>query len=144
MTVVEVVAKTKFLDDIVAEATRAKILHTEGYAVGVIVQKVVKIVGRPLVDDEHALALALFAFFFVGLFALVYLDVILLSQPAQGFGIGHLLVLHNEADGVSALSATKTVAGATCWRHVERGGLLVMKRAQALIVGPTATQRDKL
>ena len=53
-------------------------------------------------------------------------------------------MLHNEADGIASLAATEAMTHATCRRNIERRGLLVVERTQSLVVGPTASQRDKL
>jgi hypothetical protein len=108
------------------------------------VHKVLEVGGSPLVHDEHTLALALLSLLVVGEFALLYLDVILSCEPSQRFGIGHLLVLHDEAYGVAALTASEAMAGAACRRHIERRGLLVVERAQTLIVASTLAKCNKL
>lgn len=122
-------AQLELAHDVVAEPTAAEILHADGYAVGGVVHEVLEIRGSPLIHDEHTLALALLALLIVGEFALLYLDVILACEPSQRLGIGHLLVLHDEANGVAALAASEAMAGAACRRHIERRGLLVVKRA---------------
>ena len=64
---------------------------------------------------EHLKApLALLSLLVVGEFALLYLDVILSCEPSQRLRIGHLLMLHDEADGVAALAASEAMAGAAC------------------------------
>ena len=57
------------------------------------------------------------------------LDVIFVGKPPQGLDIGHLLMLHDEVYGVASLTASEAMAGAARRRHIERRGLLVVKRA---------------
>ena len=90
---------------VIAEAAAAEILHTNGYTIDIVVKHVLEVVGHPLVDDEHRLAVALLFLFLVREFAFLYLDVVFLCQPAQRLRIGHLLMLHDEAHGIAALSA---------------------------------------
>ena len=140
----QVEAQLKLLDDVVAETARAEILQADGHAVGMVAQRVLKIAEGPLVDDEHRLALRLLAPLLIGQLTLLYLDMVFVGQPAQRLGIGHLLVLHDEADGRAALAAPEAVARATRGRDKERRGLLVVERAQSLVVRPCLAQRDEL
>ena len=114
------------------------------HAVGVVVQHILEILHRVFVHDEHRLAFRLFTLLLVGELALLNLDVVFVGQPAQCLGIGHLLVLHDERDGISALAASKTMTGVSGWRHHERRGFLVVERTQALIVCATLLERHKL
>ena len=76
--------------------------------------------------------------------AVVYLDVVFLGQPAQRLGVGHLFVLHDKAHGVAAFAAGKAMAIAFGRRHHERWCLLVVERAQPLVVDTSFAQGDKL
>ena len=107
-------------------------------------QLVTEISHRPFIDDEHALTVALLTLLLFGKLALMYLDVVFLSQPSQCLHIGHLLVLHDEADGIASLSASEAMACAACRRHDEGRCLFVMERTQSLIVCSAAPQRYKL
>jgi len=125
----QIIAQLELTDDVITKAATAKILHSDGHAVGMLVQYALKILARPLIDDKHRLALALLFLLLIGKLTLLDLDVILVGQPPQRLGIGHLLVLHDEIDGVSALATTKTMTGATGRRDDERGRFLVVERA---------------
>ena len=142
--VLKVVAKLELLYYVVAEATASEILHSYSHAIGVVVQDVLEIACCPFVDNEHALALALLTLFVVGELTLLYLDMVFLGKPAQCLRIGHLLMLHDEAYGIASLATSKAMTHATSRRHIERRRLLVVKRAQTLIVCTTASQRHKL
>ncbi len=134
LAVVEAEAQTELLYDVVAHAALAEVLHTDGAAVHVVLQYVVEVVGGPLVDDEHGLALGVLLLLLVGELALLYLYVVAVGQPAQGVGVGQLLVLHDEADAVAAFSAYEAVARAARGRHVERRRMVVVERAQPTVV----------
>ena len=53
-------------------------------------------------------------------------------------------MLHQEADGIAALAATKTLVNLLGRRHREGGGLLVVKRAQTQVAGTPFFQFYKL
>ena len=134
------ITQLEFLDDVVADATAAEILFSDGDAVGVVFQRVVKPVLSPLVDDEHRLALTLCSTLLVGQLFLNNLDVVFPSQPAQGLWIGHLLVLHEEAGRRATLAADETVADILRRRHHERWVAVVVEGAQALVVHAALTE----
>ena len=99
---------------------------------------------RPIVEDEHALAVALSAAFLVRKLAFADFDVILPGQVAEGVGIAQLLVLHNEVDGRAALATGEAFAEVFGGRDVERGVLVGMEGAQSDVVDAALPQRDKL
>ena len=144
MTVGEGVAEVELLDDIVADAAAAEILLANGDAVGVVLQNVLEILHRPIIDDQHRLAVVLLLSLLVGQFLLLNLDVILPCQPAQGLGIGDLLVLYQEVDGRATLAAGKALAYLLRRRHHERRCLVVVERAQPLVVHARLPQRHEL
>ena len=100
-----------------------------------------EVVARPFVYDEHTFALALRLLLLGCEFLLFNLDVVFLGKPSQSLGIGELLVLHQEMNHVSAFSTRETLAHALCRRHHERRRLLVVKRAEALVVCSRPSQR---
>ena len=103
-----------------------------------------EVLARPLVDDEHRLALRLLTLLVVRQFALLNLDVVFLRQPAQGLGIGNLLVLHQEVDGIATLATGKAFANLTGWRHHKRRCLVIVERTKSLVVNPRLAQVNKL
>ena len=105
--------ETETLYHIVSEAARAPILHTDGLPVGVVVQDMLVVVGGPLIDNEHALALALLLLLLAGELTFLYLDVVLACEPFQRLHIGHLLVLHDEVDGIAGLAAGEALVNAS-------------------------------
>ena len=131
-------------DDVVAETTTAEILHTDGTSVHIILKNVLEILRSPIVDDEHGFPFTLTLLLLAGHLPLLYLDVILLGKPAKGIGIGHLLQLHQEVDGISALAASKAMADTSGWRHGERRMGIVMERTESDIVDASLLERDKL
>ena len=111
VAVVQVEAQLELLDDVVAYAALAKVLHADGHAVGVLVQRVLEVLHCIFVHDEHRFPLALLALLLVAQFALLNLDMVFVGQPAQRLGIGHLLVFHDEVHGRATLATAEAVAG---------------------------------
>ena len=138
------VTELEAADGVVAEAARAEIRKADGAPALGVHEVVLEVMQGPVVHDEQALALALLALLLVGQFPFVDFYVVFLGQPAQGFGVGHLLMLHDEAHGVAALAAREAVAVALRGRHHERRRLLVVERAQPLVVHPGLSQGDEL
>ncbi len=95
----------EFLNDVVAESTTSEVLHTDGSAVNVVEKNVMEIFHSPFVNDEHALAVILFPFLLLAEFPFVYFYMIFVGEPAQGFRISHLLMLHDETHGVGRFAA---------------------------------------
>ena len=137
-------SQLKLLDDIIADATATEILLTDGLSVYVVIQDIMEVVPRPLVDDKHRLTLTLFALFFIGELTFLYLDIVFLRQPAQGFGIGNLLMLHEERHRSTALPTGETMTDILGGRDHERGGCIIVKRTQSLIVDTCFAQCHKL
>ena len=67
---------------------------------------------------------------------LLDVDVVLLAQYTAGFRKVHLLMLHDEVDGVAAFSAYKAVADILGRADHERRVLVVMEWTQPLVVDP--------
>ena len=80
----------------------------------------------------------------MGQLALAYLYMVFIGQPPQCFGIGHLLVLHDEAHGRTALATGETLTDIARGRHVERRCGVVVEGTQTLIAGTTLTERHEL
>ena len=53
-------------------------------------------------------------------------------------------MLHDEADGISALTATKAFIDLLTWRHSERRSFFIVERAKAKVAGAAFFQLDKL
>ena len=92
---------------------------------------------------EQAVALGLTFFLLLGQLFFLNLDVIFVGQPAQGFGVGVVLVVHEEPHGVARFAAAETFEDAFGRRNIERRGLLVVERAAANVVGTPFFQRHK-
>ena len=102
-----------------------------------------EIVASPLVEHEHALAIVCRLLFLGCEFAFLYFNIIFLGEPAQSVRIGHLLVFHYEVDGVASLAAGKAMANALGGGDDERRCLVIVERAQTLVVHASLAQRDK-
>ena len=137
-------AQLELLDDVVADAAAAEILFADSLSVDVVLQDVMEILTGPLVHDEHRLTLRLLAFLVVRQFALLNLDIVFLRQPAQGLRVGDLLVFHQEVDGVATFATGKALADLTSRRDHKRGRLVVMERAEPLVVNARFTEANEL
>ena len=138
------IAQRELLDDIVSDATATEVLPAYGNAVRVVLQHVLKIVLRPLIDNEHRLTVALFLTLLVSQFLLLNLDIVFLRQPAQGLRIGDLLVFHQEVDGCTTLTTGEALADLFRGRHHERGCRVIMERTQTFVVHARLPQRHEL
>ena len=144
ITLRECKTQPELLYDVIANATTTEILLTNGNTIDIVFEDFVKVLTGPLVDHEHRLAVTLFALLVVRQFTFLYLDIVFLGQPAQRFGIGNLLVLHQEVDGIAALATGKALAYLTRWRDHERRRLVIVERTQALVVHARLTQVHEL
>ena len=103
-----------------------------------------EIAHRPFVDDQHRLTVTLFLLLLVSQLALLDLNIILLCQPAQGFRVSNLLVLHQEVDSRTTFPTGKALTNLFRRRHHKRGGLIVVERTQSLIVHAGLAESHKL
>ena len=136
--------KPKLADDVVAKAARPQISHTKSHAIYVFAQCAFKEFARPLVQHQHGRPFALCTAFVGVHLALLDGNAVLGGQPAQGFGIGHVLVLHNEVDHVAAFAAGEALAKLFGRRYHKTRRTLVVEWAQTLIVHSRLAQCDKL
>ena len=113
-----------------------------GYFVGRIQQVRPEVLGAPLVDNVHAVALHALLFLFRCQLRLFNLDAVPLTQGSDGLGESKRVVLHQESDDVATLSAPEAMPGSACWVHHEAGCLLLMQRAAGGIVRPFLLQLD--
>ena len=84
---------------------------------------------------EEGVALVLAFLLFLGLFLFLNLDIVLLGQITQCFGIGEMLMLFQESNNIAGFAAAKAFENAFGGRDIEGGGLLVVERAAANVVG---------
>ena len=144
LTVKQVIAQPKLLDDIIAKTPATKIPQANGHAISMVVKQILKILACPLVDYEHGLAFALLLFLLVGEFTLFDLNMVFVSEPTQSLRICHLLMFHDKIDRRSTLATAETVARATSRRNKKRWCFLIVKRAKPLVVGPRLLERNEL
>ena len=138
------VAQLELLDDVVPEPSVAEVCHADAAPVHVVAQDVLEVVAGKLVDDEKTFPFALHQFFFVGQFPFLNLDAVFLCKVLQRLGIGHLLVLHDEVHRIAPFAAGKAFAQSLGGRYVERGGLVVVKRAKPHVVHSALAQGDEV
>ena len=108
-------SQLKLLDDVVAKSALTEVAHSDGLSVAMVVEDVLEILVGKVVDEEEALADALCLLLFVGEFALLDFDAILLGQPLERFVIVELLMLHDEVYHVAALAAAEALAHPLRW-----------------------------
>ena len=105
MTARQTETQLELTDNVIPEAAAAEILHTDSHAVNIVVQDIFKILRSPFVDQEHRLPLVFLLLLLRRKFPLVYLDVILVCKPLQGFGVSHLLMFHDELHHIARRTA---------------------------------------
>ena len=108
-----------------------------GLGLGVVVQQPLAVeLGDGLVDDHRRLPLPALPLLLQGLPVplAAHLDVVLPGQPLHGLGVGAPLHGHHEGDGVAALAAGEALADVLGRRHDERGRVVLVEGAQALVV----------
>ncbi len=74
----------------------------------------------------------------------LYLYVVFAGQVPEGFGVGHVLVLHHKAHGAAGLSAAEALEDAFGRGYVERRGFFVVERTAGHIAGAAAPQRHEI
>ena len=72
------------------------------------------------------------------------LDAGLLRQAGERLAEVHAVTLHQEGEDVAALAASEAMPALAIRRHDERGCLLRVERAQALVGGAGALERNRL
>ena len=98
----------------------------------------------PFVDDKQALALAAGLDLLGRQFGLLYINIVFVSEPAQGLRISHLLMLHQKGDHGAALAASEAVEYALGGGDYEAGRLFIVEGAKALVAGARLAQGDKV
>ena len=119
-----------------AYATIAEIRQPYVAPVGCVLEILLKITHREIVESHHVLTVTLRLALGVGHFMLLDFDVIFPGEIAQGFVKRQLLQLHDEADRAPTLPAAEALAHPLGLRHIERRRTVVMERAQPYIIGP--------
>lgn len=134
---VETIAQAKVFYHLVAEAAAVEITETNGTSHLVVVEQVGEIFLCKLGDMEEGVALVLAFLLFLSLLLLLNLDVVFLRQPTQCFGVGVVLMLHEELHHIAGFAAAKTLEDTFRRRNIERRCLLVVEGAATYMVGST-------
>ena len=95
----QTVAQLEFADGFFAKSALREVGEADGAPLFVLHEAAGEVFLRPIVEDEHALAVALSAAFLIREFPFADFNVILPGQVAEGVWIAQLFVLHNEVDG---------------------------------------------
>ena len=98
--------------------------------------------GEKVVCYPHSLLLQILLLFLSRWDGLLNLDVIPLCQCFDGFGVGHILVLHQEADTVPLLPAAKALVSARLGEDRKRSRLLRVERAASEVPYAFLFQRN--
>ena len=137
--------EAEFLDRGIGHAALpAEVGHADAHALALVVEVAGKVVGGPAVEREHRFAVVVAPLLLGGEFLLPDLDAVALGHHLEGFGIGDVLVFHQERHGVAALAAAETLVDALGGRNDERRGLLVVERTARLVVHAFALERDEV
>ncbi len=137
--------EAEFLNRGVGHAARlAEIGHADAHPLALVVQIVGEVVGRPTIERKHGFAVVVAPLLLGGELLLLDLDAVALGHHLERFGIGDVLVLHQERHGVAALAAAETLVDALGGRNDERRGLLVVERTARLVVHAFALERDEV
>ena len=91
--------------DFVAKAALTEIAQTSGHTVDIVVQRILKVLVHPFIEGKHTFSFILSLFLLIRQLFLLNFDMILLRQPFQCLGIGHLFQLHEEVHRITALAA---------------------------------------
>ena len=83
--------------------------HADTHPFGFMEQVIRKILRRPTVHDEHTLAVVVAGDLLGRHLLLPHFDTVTLGHGFQRLGISHILVLHQESDGIAALAAAETL-----------------------------------
>ena len=75
-------------------------------------------------------------------FLILNLDTVTLSYDFECLGVGYILALHDEVDGIATLATAETLVYTARRRDHKRGCLLLMERTARLIVYALAFERN--
>ena len=76
--------------------------------------------------------------------ALGHLNVVFLTQPLQGLEERHVLVLLQEREYITALTANEALERLTDRTHHHRRGVVVMEGTHSLVIDTCLLERNKL
>jgi len=124
----QAVAQLEFFDDIVPEAPFSEVGEADSLSFGMGVQYFHKIIAGILVEDEHALPVALCLLLLVGELLFDDFDIVFARNVFQCLVIGKLLMFHHEVDGRSPFTADKAFTDVFRWGYIKGGSVVVMKR----------------
>jgi len=130
------VAELEPVDDLAPEPAFLEIAQPDVHALIGFEEHPDEIFPGKLVEDHHGLPVVLLLQLLGRLLGFDDIDMIFFRQPAKGFGIAEVLVLHQEVDRVAALPASEALVDAPRRRHVKGGRFLVVERAEPDEVRP--------
>ncbi len=125
-------------------ATLAEIGQSDVAAVGGIGKVAFEMIHGEIIRFHHSLSLIHLAAFLVGNLMLLNLNVIFFCKVAQRLPIRELLMLHHKIYRAATFTATETFADSFGSRHRERRCALIVKRAQADVVGTSTAEMHEI
>ena len=84
---------------------------------------------------EETVALGLFFFLLIGHFLLFDLNMVFVGKPTECFGVGIMLVVHEESNSVARFATAEAFVNTFGGGDVEGGSFFVVERAAANMVG---------
>ena len=138
------IAQLKFLQCVFTKSARFEIRKPNSSSHFRIVHLILEVFIGVIRNNRKLFALAFFSLLFFGLTLFFNLNIVPVGQPAQGFRIGKLLVLHQEINGVSAFSRTEIFVNSFRWNNEKTRCFFIHKRRKAAIRRPTFFQMNKL
>ena len=136
-------AQAPLLDGGVQDVPLAVILVTHGAAFAFLKLVAEELAGE-LTHGQQALAALPGGNLFGRLFLFLDLDIVFLGQISQGFGVGHMLILHHKAHGAAGLAAAEALVDSPGRRHMERRRLFVVEGAAGYETGSAALERHEV
>lgn len=88
-----------------------------------------------MIDDVEAVGHRELRLVFGAQLGFFQFNIILIGQPAQGFGIRILFMFHQKSDGITAFSTTEAFVNLFRRRYSKRRCFFVVKRANTEVIG---------
>ena len=107
IALLEAIAQLEFLDNIIAEASFTEVAQADSLPFGMGMEHLHKIITCILIEDEHALTVALCLLLLIGVLFFNNLNIVFAGKVLQRFIVVELLMLHHEMDGRSAFTTGK-------------------------------------
>ena len=138
------IAETELADGLVGEFSLVEIRKSDCPPLFVVPQHILEILLGKLGHHQQALMFETAGNLFRCLLLLYDFDMILLGQILERLGIGQVLVLHHERDGIAGLAACETLEDTFARGDCQRRALVLMEGTDTPPVSATALEGDKI